>query len=133
MDKDSGSGGGVGLSHDVFDVLFNGLLRDLKCVCNLFICPAFSKVFHNRLFAVCERELFLGLIRIELLPAGQFLQGDDESGKLHTAPVRQAESSQKHRLLWITSDALDLKLFPILRFRSYVKGFDNFSAQLGQC
>lgn len=59
----------VGLPHDVFNVLFDRLLGDLKRISNFLVCPPFSQVFDDRLFTVGERKLFLGLVGIQLLPA----------------------------------------------------------------
>jgi hypothetical protein len=60
-------GGGIGFSHDVFDVFFYGLFGNLKGVCDLFVGPAFCQVLNDGLFAIRQLKLFLGLVGIELL------------------------------------------------------------------
>ncbi len=42
VNEDSGSGRGVGLSHDVFDVFFYSLFGNLQNVGNFFVGPAVS-------------------------------------------------------------------------------------------
>lgn len=48
----SGSGRGVGFSHDVLNVLFHGLFGNLKGVCNLFVGPPLCQVFNDGLLAI---------------------------------------------------------------------------------
>ena len=52
MNEDSCPGRGVGLSHDVLDVLFHGLFSNLKGIGDLFIGPPFCQVFNDGLFAI---------------------------------------------------------------------------------
>ena len=47
LNEDTGPGGGVGLSHDVLDVFFDGLFSNLKRIGNFFVGPSFSEVFHH--------------------------------------------------------------------------------------
>ena len=48
----SGSGRGVGFSHDVFNVFFDRLFSDLKSVCDLFVRPSLGQMLNNGLFAI---------------------------------------------------------------------------------
>ena len=68
MNEDACPGRGVRFSHDVFDVFFHCLLSNLKRVRNFFIRPALCQVLNDRLLAIGQLKLFLGLIGIELLP-----------------------------------------------------------------
>ena len=69
LDQDTRPGSSVGLPHNVLNVFFDRLLGDLKRISNFLVCPPFSQVLDHRLFAVCKRKLFLGLVGIQLLPA----------------------------------------------------------------
>ena len=73
LNEDTGPGGGVGLAHDVFNVFLDGLFGDLKRIRNFLVCPPFGQMLDHRLFTIGQRELFLGLIRVQLLPATEFL------------------------------------------------------------
>ena len=67
VNEDSRPGRGVGFSHDVLDVLFHGLFGNLKGVRDLFVGPPLCQVLNDRLFAIGQLKLFLGLIGVELL------------------------------------------------------------------
>jgi hypothetical protein len=68
VNEDPCPGRGIGLSHDVFDVFFHGLLGNLKSVRDLFVGPPLCQVLNDRLFAIGQLEPFLGLISVKLLP-----------------------------------------------------------------
>jgi hypothetical protein len=68
VNEDPCPGRGIGLSHDVFDVFFHGLLGNLKSVRDLFVSPPLCQVLNDRLFAIGQLESFLGLIGVKLLP-----------------------------------------------------------------
>ena len=67
MNENACPGGGIGFSHDVFNVFFHGLLGNLKGVRDLFVGPALCQVLNDGLFAIGQLKLFLGLIGVELL------------------------------------------------------------------
>ena len=52
MNEDSCPGGGIGFSHDVFDVFLHGLFGNLKGVRDLLVGPPLCQVLNDGLFAI---------------------------------------------------------------------------------
>lgn len=52
LHKNAGAGGGLGLLHDVLDVLFDGLLHDAQFDGDLFVGPALDQLLDHSLLAV---------------------------------------------------------------------------------
>lgn len=67
MNEDPCSGRGISLSHNVLDVLFHCLFRNLKGVSDFFVSPPFCQMFNDGLFPIGQLKPFPGLICIELL------------------------------------------------------------------
>ncbi len=123
---------GVCLSHDVFDVLFDGLFSNFKSIGYFFICPSLGKILHYRLLSVCKLESFFGLIRIELLAAAQFLKCDHEACILDSASIRKPKTSKEYGLIGISCNSLNLKLLPVLCLRANLEGLHYFGAEFGE-
>ncbi len=122
----------VCFSHDVFDVFLDGLFGNFQSIRYFLIGPSLGKIFNHRLLSICQLKSFLGLIRIELLPATQLFQCDHKACVLNTASVWEAKTSKKHGLVWVSRDFFDLKLLPVLCLRANLERFQDFGAELSK-
>ena len=78
LGKNSSSGGGVGLAHDVLDVLLDRLLRDSQSVRDFLVGPALGQVFDHGVLALRQLEPLFGRLHGRLLAPADFFHGHDD-------------------------------------------------------
>ena len=63
LDKNPCAGRRCSFSHNMLNVLFDGLFSNEESVCYFFIRPPFGQMFDHGLFTIGELKLFPGVVR----------------------------------------------------------------------